>query len=194
MRIVASTNTPLEDEVRKGNFREEIYYRLNVIPINLPPLRERKGDIPLLVEHFIRKYAEANNKKLEGIDDEALALALSYDWPGNVRELENVIERAVVLSREKLIRKNHLISLTPNTGVRPRELEERKSGLVGRSLDDIEMEAIMSTLSACDGSTRRAAEMLKVSQRKIQYKLREFHENQSRDLRAPLQKKFSGID
>ncbi len=176
VRIVASTNTPLEDEVKKGNFREEIYYRLNVIPINLPSLRERKSDVPLLIKHFMKKYAVSNNKEVDDIDDEALALALSYDWPGNVRELENVIERAVVLTREKTIRSTNLISLTPDAGVRPYDERNKNVSMVGRSLADIEEDAITATLESFNGSTRKASEVLGISQRKIQYKLRQYEE------------------
>ena len=97
-RIIAATNADLEAEVARGTFREDLYYRLNVITIPLPPLRARTEDIPLLARHFLTRYAEENDKPLEGISSEVMSLLLDYRWPGNVRELENVIERAVVLS------------------------------------------------------------------------------------------------
>src|SRR5262249_10184086 len=99
-RVVAATNRDLLDEIEAGRFRDDLYFRLNVVPINLPPLRERKGDISLLVDFFIRKYAEANNVSISTISDEALAALGKYSWPGNVRELQNYIERAIVFSRD----------------------------------------------------------------------------------------------
>ncbi|RJO71596.1 MAG: sigma-54-dependent Fis family transcriptional regulator [Myxococcales bacterium] len=172
VRVLAATNQPLAEEVAKGRFREDLYYRLNVVPINLPPLRERKSDIPILIGHFIKKYAEKHSKDVSSVDDEALALSMAYDWPGNVRELENIIERAVIMTREKTILPKHLptlqnVSAKAASGV---------DSLIGRSLDDIEREVIVKTLGSVDGSTKKAAEILKVSVRKIQYKLKEFRQ------------------
>ena len=103
VRIIAATNVPLFKEVEKGNFREDLFYRLNVIPINLPPLRERKSDIPILIKHFVAKYSERNKKDLLGFADSAVEMCLSYDWPGNVRELENVVERGVIMCRDNFV-------------------------------------------------------------------------------------------
>ncbi|MCD6170385.1 MAG: sigma-54-dependent Fis family transcriptional regulator [Candidatus Latescibacteria bacterium] len=103
VRLIFATNKDLEEEVRKGNFREDLYFRLKVIPIKLPPLRQRTSDIPLLVDHFIEKYSRETNKKVTGISDEALELLCSYAWPGNVRELENTIERAIVMTKGQTI-------------------------------------------------------------------------------------------
>jgi Nif-specific regulatory protein len=104
VRIVAATNRNLEKEVAEGRFRADLFYRLNVLPINIPPLRERREDIPLLAEFFLRKHASEVKKQISGFSDEAMDLLLSYSWPGNVRELENAIERAVVFSRDDRIR------------------------------------------------------------------------------------------
>ena len=103
VRIIAATNKNLEAEVKKGNFREDLLYRINVIVLNIPPLRERKGDIPLLAEYFLQKYTEKNRKPVRELTPKAVALLQEYDWPGNVRELENVIERAVILCRDEVI-------------------------------------------------------------------------------------------
>jgi DNA-binding NtrC family response regulator len=103
VRIIAATNTDLEELIRQNRFREDLFYRLNVIKIEIPPLRERKEDIPLLVNHFINMYSKENKKKIEGISDEVMEILETYDWPGNIRELENLIERAIVLSKFKLI-------------------------------------------------------------------------------------------
>ena len=103
VRIIAATNKNLEAEVKKGNFREDLLYRINVIVLNIPPLRERKGDLPLLAEYFLQKYIEKNRKPVRELTPKAVALLQEYDWPGNVRELENVIERAVILSKDDVI-------------------------------------------------------------------------------------------
>ncbi len=103
VRLIFVTNKDLEEEVRKGTFREDLYFRLKVVPIKLPPLREKSSDIPLLVNHFIEKYSRETNKKVTGISDEALDLLCSYSWPGNVRELENTIERAIVMIKGQII-------------------------------------------------------------------------------------------
>jgi len=109
VRVIATTNKDLKEEIKLGNFREDLFYRLNVVPIKLPTLKERKEDIPLLVDHFIKKYSVENCREITGIDEDALNVLLHYDWPGNVRELENMIERAVVVCREnKISRKNIL--------------------------------------------------------------------------------------
>jgi len=108
VRVIAATNRPLEEMVTSGTFRQDLYYRLNVVKIHIPPLRQRKTDIPLLVDHFIRKYARVNKKPLTGISKEALDICMEYDWPGNVRELENAIENAVVLGEGDVILPEHL--------------------------------------------------------------------------------------
>ncbi len=108
VRIIATTNRQLQNEVAKGDFREDLFYRLNVVPILLPSLKERKVDIPLLVEHFIEKYSTQNNQSIKKIDASALNLLMKHNWPGNVRELENTIERAVVICKEKSIKTKHL--------------------------------------------------------------------------------------
>ena len=171
VRVIAATNRPLNEEVAEGRFREDLYYRLNVIPITLPPLRDRKSDIPLLIGHFIKKYSEKNEKNVTDVADQSLALTMAHDWPGNVRELENVIERAVIMTHNKEILPKHLSSLQSDTG------KSQDTGfVVGRSMNDIEREVILKTLESVNGSTKKAAEILKISLRKIQYKLKEYRQ------------------
>jgi len=122
VRIIAATNIDLRRAVLKRAFREDLFYRLNVIKIDLPPLRERKEDIPLLVEHFIKKYSEENQKEIEGIEPDAMEVLMKYWWPGNVRELEHCIERAVVLTKSKNIR----VEDFPDSIVNPNPMEQLK--------------------------------------------------------------------
>jgi two-component system, NtrC family, response regulator HydG len=172
VRIVAATNRDLKSMVEQGKFREDLYYRLNVIRLELPPLRKRRSDILSLAYHFLEKYASANGRTLMRFDEKAARLLGRYDWPGNVRELENVIERAVVLAEGNLILPRHL----------PAEVQEtlgddsRVPRIPGSSLADIERYAILETLAFVGGSTTRASEMLGISVRKIQYRLHDYAE------------------
>jgi DNA-binding NtrC family response regulator len=167
VRVIAATNRDIRQMVGEGRFQEDLYYRLNVIPISIPPLRERKDDIPILVEHFIRKHAQRAGKRAEGIDDEALATLQAYDWPGNVRELENTIERAVVLSISPKIRAQSVFMLGA-TGVAP-------SGLPGmnlrQNLDWTERETVRRALESSGGVKKDAAETMGISQRALSYYL-----------------------
>jgi DNA-binding NtrC family response regulator len=169
VRVLAATNRDLKAEIDKGTFREDLFYRLNVIAVELPPLRARKGDVHALATFFLRKYAAENGKSLEGFAEGALALLTSYDWPGNVRELENVVERAVVLSDGPLIEPKHLPS-----SLSPRAEPDALPPVPGSTIQDLERYAILKTLEACGGSTSKAALILGVSTRKIQYKLHEY--------------------
>jgi DNA-binding NtrC family response regulator len=155
--------------ITAGTMREDLFYRLNVVPIELPPLRERKRDIPSLASFFLRRYATENGRNIEGIRDDALDLLSAYGWPGNVRELENVIERAVVLCDGSHIEKRHL----PKAIV-PQEDTGAPPPIPGTTIHDLERYAILRTLEACGGSTSKAALILGVSARKIQYKLHEY--------------------
>jgi two-component system NtrC family response regulator/two-component system response regulator HydG len=177
VRIVAATHRDLKRKLEDGSFREDLYYRLNVIEIHIPPMRERPGDIPLLAHHFLRKYADANGKELKGISDEVLALLLSHPWPGNVRELENAMERAVVLSDGPTLTPVHFPTLRKAPGEEAARPAAGSSALVripGSTLADLEREAILRTLEAVGGSTSKAAAILDISARKIQYKLKEY--------------------
>jgi DNA-binding NtrC family response regulator len=173
VRLVAATNRDLGAEVKAGRFREDLFYRLNVVSVTLPPLRRRKGDIPALVTHFIEKYGKSYGKEIEGLAPGTLNALLSHDWPGNVRELENAIERAVVLAKGSQLTADDL----PATLRGPRPAGRDARGLIpGASLQEIEREAILRTLELVEGSTTRAAEMLGISVRKIQYRLKEYAE------------------
>jgi len=177
VRIVVATHRDLKKKIEDGSFREDLYYRLNVIEIHIPPLRERDGDIPLLAHHFLRKYAQANGKEVQGISDEVLALLLRHPWQGNVRELENAMERAVVLSDEAVLNPAHFPTLRQAPG--ESTVSKAASGgasIPGSTLAVIEREAILRTLEAVGGSTSRAAALLDISARKIQYKLKEYHQ------------------
>ena len=171
VRIVAATNRDLAAEVKAGRFREDLFYRLNVVAVTLPPLRRRKGDIPSLAAHFIERSATAYGKKVVALGPGTLNALLAHDWPGNVRELENAIERAVVLCKETALTTDDL----PPTLRGPRPAPRDASSLLpGATLMAIEREAILRTLELVGGSTSRAAEMLGISARKIQYRLKEY--------------------
>jgi DNA-binding NtrC family response regulator len=163
VRIIAATNIDLMELVRRGEFREDLYYRLNVITLALPPLRDRREDIPPLVEHFVRKYAEENHKEVGGVSPEAMALLMDHPWRGNVRELENVIERAVVLSREPLIGADLLPEPIHRRAVRAPVVQ----GLMNdgefsfyQTMENFEREIITESLKRTNGVQRRAAALL----------------------------------
>ena len=169
VRIVAATNRDLKERVKAGAFREDLYYRLNVVQVDVPPLRARRSDIPLLAQHFLRRIAEENGRGPMRFSDAALESLLSYPWPGNVREVENAIERAVVLSETDEVQADVL----PGAGL-ARPSASLDLLVPGISLAELERMAIIQALEAADGSTARAAEMLDISRRKIQYRLKEW--------------------
>jgi DNA-binding NtrC family response regulator len=171
VRIVATTNRDLSKEVEEGNFREDLYYRLNVIEVALPPLRERLEDVPALVRTFIERYNDENGKQIEGIEDEAMDLVSRYDWPGNVRELENYVERAVVVSPGSML----------TVADFPRKLADGPSGSsgdeglqVGLTVHEMERRLIMKTLEAFGGNRTEAAAQLGISTRTLRNKLHEY--------------------
>ncbi len=172
VRLVSATNRKLEDEVAAGRFREDLYYRLNVIQISLPPLRDRIDDIPLLVNHFIEKFSSELGKPIDGMDEEALAALAGYAFPGNVRELENIIERAVALARERTI---PFDSLPPTvTGSRARGDAPRipPEGVKLESLvDEYERKLLGEALRESGGVKKRAARLLGISFRSFRYRL-----------------------
>ena len=170
VRVVAATHTELRKLIAEGRFREDLYYRLNVIQVVMPPLRERKADIPSLVDHFIRRYAAENQKPVAGIEESALQRLIRYDWPGNIRELENIIERAVVLCVGPRI----TIDLLPELVGVPETEGARIRFTPGISFEEAERELILGTLDAVGGQVPRAAELLGISARKIYYRLKEY--------------------
>jgi two-component system response regulator HydG len=168
VRVIAATNRDLRALVAAGGFREDLFYRLNVVAIHLPSLRERADDIPLLATSFLQQYADANARPARGFDDAALAALVAYPWPGNIRELQNVVERAVVLANGEAIALHHLPSemLDVHPALTPR--------IPGASMEELERYAILSTLQANGGSTVKAAATLGISVRKIQYRLQQY--------------------
>ena len=166
-RIVAATNKDLAAEVEEGRFREDLFYRLNVISITLPPLRERKEDIPLLAHHFLKRNAGKNKKSVTAITRDAMDALMGHSWPGNVRELENAIERAVVLCRGDTVGIDELTSQ-----VRQGSKEMRHLTIpIGTSLEDIERTVIRETLAATRGDKRLAAQLLGIATRTIYRKI-----------------------
>jgi DNA-binding NtrC family response regulator len=171
IRLILATNTDLEERVAAGEFRQDLYYRINVITLMQPPLRERIGDIPLLLEHYLAEFRKQTDKTVAGFQEQTVQMLQRYHWPGNVRELENVVERAVVLCKGSELTADDL----PPTLRGPRPRERSPGALIpGATLYEIEREAILRTLEMVGGSTSRAAEILGISVRKIQYRLKEY--------------------
>jgi transcriptional regulator with PAS, ATPase and Fis domain len=169
VRIVAATNQDLEKAVREGRFREDLYYRLNVIPIVLPPLRDRRTDIPTLVDHFMAKYADAAKGKR--MSEAALAVLSGYDWPGNVRQLESVIERTLLLSEGDVIVPQDLpaaVRAGIGTLRGPMDFDIPDSGL---DLDQLERGLILKALEKAAGNVSRAARLLGLTRRTLQYRM-----------------------
>jgi transcriptional regulator with PAS, ATPase and Fis domain len=173
VRVVAATNKDLMQEVEAGRFRLDLYYRLNVITLQLPALRERREDIPLLVAHFLRKYAEQNNKEVSGIEQQALQYLQHYDWPGNVRELENVIERAVVLAKEPIIGTAELPGHFQEKEFLPTPTDHFVLPL-NATLADIEREAIAQALQHSAGNRQATARSLNIGVATLYRKLKEY--------------------
>lgn len=176
VRIIATSNQNLKEAMAKKRFREDLFYRLNVIPIEITPLRDRLEDIPLLTNHFVEKYNEENNKNVKSVDESVFRLFMKYHWPGNVRELENYIERAVVTSSSNHLERVHF----------PPELALGKLGDQIRSVDsgitlaEGEKFLILKTLEKCNGNKTRAAELLDITPRTIRNKLSEYELTNSR--------------
>jgi len=173
VRLITATNKDLTQQIKKGEFREDLYYRINVVPIVIPPLRDRREDIPLLIEYFIKKINEENGKRVKGVSEEVLAWMTQYDWPGNVRELEHLIER--------------MVALTPNEYIQPRELpfssldtpktnglkESILQGTVSllKAEEEFERELISDALKRANNVQSQAAELLGISRRILKYKI-----------------------
>jgi len=177
VRVITATNRNLLQRVKDGQFREDLYYRLNVVNIEMPPLRARPSDIPLLASHFLAKYARENGKQVDGFTDEALAQLANYEWPGNVRELENAIERAVVVSKKPRIGVEDFAAGIATAQKRP----DGMPAIPGAKMDELERYAILKTLEHTGGSTSRAAEILGISPRTIQYRLQQYSDGKSSD-------------
>ena len=168
-RVIAATNRNLGDAIKAGKFREDLFYRLNVVSFKMPPLRERKEDLPLLADHFLRRFSQETNKPIERIGREAMDEMMLYDWPGNIRELENAIERAVVVGKEKTIRPSDLPIFNPKLMTEPK----------GNSLKDIEKDHIMKILDENDWNITNSAKVLGIDRSTLHSKIKSY------DLRKP---------
>jgi two-component system response regulator PilR (NtrC family) len=179
IRVIAATNQDLAKLIADGRFREDLYYRINVIPIALPPLRERREDIPLLAEHFLAKYNEQMGKTISGISHDALDLLLSHDWPGNIRELENVLERAVALEATPSILVDSLPPAvrgdTPRAGAPPAEALPDSGFDLEAHVKEIEIGYIGEALKRAGGVQVRAAELLGMSFRSFRYYVKKYN-------------------
>jgi two-component system response regulator HydG len=175
VRILAATNLNLEEEVREGKFREDLFYRLNVVTLRIPPLRERQDDIPLLAHHFMEKYAKKNRKQVKGFSPLAMDMLLKYAWPGNVRELENVIERAVILLPDEHITEKELPSnITDSYAEKSDWVIPPAPVTANRSLEEIEKQAILATLEDSGGNKSETARRLGINRKTLHKKLKDY--------------------
>ncbi|SHJ48652.1 two-component system, NtrC family, response regulator HydG [Malonomonas rubra DSM 5091] len=172
VRMLAATHKNLEQMAEEGSFRQDLFFRLSVVPLHLPPLRERPMDIPALAEHFLKRYCDKNRKDIRSFESEALEALLAYAWPGNIRELENAIERAVILCLEEQILLQHLPVQVRQSYA---DNSERPFAIrPGLTLKDMEKELILSTLRQTDNNRTRAAEILGITRQTLQNKLKEY--------------------
>jgi two-component system response regulator HydG len=167
VRILAATSRNLLDEIREGRFREDLFYRLCVVPVVLPPLRQRREDIPPLAEHFLRKHGDCRRERVRGFTQEAMAVLQKHDWPGNVRELENAIERAIVLAQGDMIGLADLLYYGPLT-------KPGAAGAGATSLTAIEKEHIAKVLRRHGGNRTAAAKALEIDRKTLWRKMREY--------------------
>ena len=179
IRVIAATNRNLRKYVDEGKFREDLYYRLNVIEINLPSLNERASDIPILCNHFIREFAERNSRNVTGISQSAIAALQAYEWPGNVRELRNTIEKMVVLARGEILEADDVPENIKNAlllkGVSLTTMPTSQTAVVGEeSLADMEKRKILDALNVAGGNKSKAADALGISRRTLHRKLKEW--------------------
>jgi two-component system response regulator PilR (NtrC family) len=172
VRIIAATNRLLEDMVKARRFREDLYYRLNVIPLRVPPLRERRQDIPILADHFLRRFLREMGKSIAAISEGAMKLLIEYDWPGNVRELENVIERAVVLETTTEVQPERLILRLPATSAESDNAELGHAFSLDAHLEGIELGLLRKALGQSGGERMRAARLLGISPRSFRYRMK----------------------
>ena len=173
VRLITATNKDLNQLIKKGSFREDLYYRINVVPIVIPPLRDRKEDIPLLIDHFINKFNVENNKNVKGFNKEAIALMMQYEWPGNVRELENLVERVIALTSGEYIQLSELPLSFKNipkiNGFKESVLDGKVSFI--QAEEEFEREVILDALKRTNHIQSHAAEILGISRRILKYKM-----------------------
>ena len=172
VRIISATNQNLQEKVTRGVFREDLYYRLNVVAVAVPPLRSRKEDLSLLIEHFMKKYAIENNKEIQGISAEARDLLLKYNYPGNVRELENIIERAVVITRSSTLTKKDLPFIESPADSPGEEIDRQKP--LKEAVEELERNIIVRALAEAEHNQSKAADLIGISERMLRYKLKKY--------------------
>ena len=182
VRIIATTNRDLSEEIKKGNFREDLYFRLNVVALQIPGLHDRPGDIEVLAEHFVRKFAEANAMEPLPISADARRMLLDHPWPGNVRELENIIHRAVILTTgnqidaEAISLDSSAAAASPDAAKGGNSVIHGQTGMVGRTVSEVERDLIIDTLHHCLGNRTHAATILGISIRTLRNKLKQYNE------------------
>lgn len=173
VRVIAATHQNLEQKIKEGSFREDLFYRLNVISVHIPPLRERKEDIAALIEHFIKKYSEENDKPKLEISKEAFDILMKYNYPGNVRELENIVERAVVLSRQNIITVNDLPQSVKGFKTESDPILDEANSLT-EQVEALEKKLIYDALSKANGNQSLAGRMLGITERNLRYKMQKY--------------------
>ncbi len=181
VRLVAATNADLEQMVAEKKFRKDLFYRLDVVKINLPPLRERRADIPLLIDHFLKEMTARHGREVEHMSKSARQALMAYDWPGNIRQLRNYIERMVVVDLDGLLDVDDLpdeIAPPPRQGEEPAHMHDGSDSLVGKPLSDVERYYIEKTLTLTDGNREEAAHLLGIGERTLYRKIKEFKLNQ----------------
>jgi DNA-binding NtrC family response regulator len=177
VRIIAATNQDLEALVEQKRFRLDLFYRLNVIPIVIPPLRERRSDIPLLIDHFLTRFNQSKHTAISGVDSAAMSLLAAYDWPGNIRELENMIERVVVLKKQGILSSEDLpekiLRRTPMQETREQFIRFTEGGInLSREVEEYENHLIIEALRKANGVTTRAAQLLHLNRTTLVEKLK----------------------
>lgn len=175
VRVIAATNQKLQELIKEGKFRKDLFYRLNIISIELPPLRDRKVDIPLLVEDFISKCSKQTSKKIEGISEEALSVLMNYDWPGNIRELENVIERAVILSKDTIINQDDLPEFMSSVETDEEPIVNQDENLrLKDALKVPERDLILKALDSANWNRKEAAKILAINRTTLYKKMHKY--------------------
>jgi len=175
VRVIAASNRNLEEIIKKGEFREDLYYRLNVISIDVPPLRERKVDIPLLVGHFIDKYNKTHNKKIRGLDREVMDIFMAYNWSGNIRELENTIERAMILTAKDIITKDALPENFQKQDNFVGVVKSSNGSLLREALKDPEKEIILKALEDNAWNRQKTSEVLGINRTTLYNKMKKYN-------------------
>ena len=173
VRVIAASNKNLKEEIQKGNFREDLFYRLNVVSLHVPPLRERKEDIPMLAQHFLKHFSKRNNKNIQGYTPRAMQKIMAYSWPGNIRELMNAVERAVVLAHADFLDAAEIALIMGDSAssVGAAESDRPPQNL---SLEDVEKKSILGALDACGGNKSEAARRLGITRKTLRAKLQKY--------------------